>query len=149
VLNVEPRKYCFRVLDGSDSRFYNLFLSSGQPFYQIGTDGGFLNAPVQLSHLTLGPAERADVVIDFSDPALWGQTIILRNGGRAPFPKGDATDPRTVGQIMAFRVLKPLAGPDTSVLPAQLRPTPIAPPGPVARTREQLLFEGTDEYGRL
>src|SRR5262249_28358132 len=77
-------------------------------FIQIGSDGGFLNAPVTLSHLTLAPAERADVILDFSQ--LSGQTIILRNNAKAPFPSGEAADPRTVGQIMAFRVSKPLAG---------------------------------------
>jgi spore coat protein A, manganese oxidase len=149
VLDVEPRKYRFRLLNGSDSRVYNLFLSSGQQFYQIGSDGGFLNAPVPLDRLTLAPGERADVIVDFSDPRLAGQTVVLGNNARAPFPKGDTIDPRTVGRIMAFQVTKPLAGPDTSVLPTSLRPAPIALPGPVARTRELLLFEGEDEYGRL
>jgi spore coat protein A len=149
VLDVEPRKYRFRFLNGSDSRFYDLWLESGQPFYQIGTDGGLLYSPVMLSRLVLGPGERADTVLDFSDPALWGMTIILRNNARAPFPKGETIDPATVGRIMAFRVVLPLAGPDTSHLPAILQPAPLLPPGPSVRTRQLLLFEGTDEYGRL
>jgi spore coat protein A, manganese oxidase len=152
-LEVEPRQYRVRLLNGSDSRFYDLFLSSGQPFHQIGTDDGLLETPVTMDRLTTGPGERHDVVVDFSAPALWGSTIILRNNARAPFPKGEAVNPRTAGQIMAFKVTKPL---DTSsypltTLPADLRPIlgPIVPlPAPVT-TRQLLLFEGEDEFGRI
>lgn len=149
VLDVEPRRYRLRLLNGSDSRFYNLFLSSGQPFVQIGTDAGFLAAPVALDQLTLGPGERADVIVDFTGRA--GQTIVVRNEAKTPFPGGETIDPRTVGQIMAFRVSKPLAGPDTSSVPGNLRPLygPIQPLTPVAKTRQLLLFEGTDGFGRL
>ena len=41
-------------------------LSSGQDFVQIGTDGGLLEKPVPVSEIILAPAERADVIIDFS-----------------------------------------------------------------------------------
>ncbi|HSC77425.1 MAG TPA: multicopper oxidase domain-containing protein, partial [Candidatus Acidoferrales bacterium] len=149
-LDVEPRQYRFRLLNGSDSRFYNLYLSSGEPIFQIGTDQGLLYAPVALNRLTLGPGERADVVIDFSDPRLAGQTIILKNNARAPFPKGDTSDSRTVGQIMAFRVVKPLdAGYPLTPLPSQLLSSPIAPLVQTGPTRSLLLFEGEDEFGRL
>ena len=149
-LDVEPRQYRFRLLNGSDSRFYNLYLSSGHPFLQIGTDQGLLYAPVSLNRLTLGPGERADVIIDFSDPRLAGQTIVMKNNARAPFPKGDTADPRTVGQIMAFRVVKPLdANFPLTPLPAQLLSSPIAPLVQSGPTRRLLLFEGEDEFGRL
>ncbi len=152
-LEVEPRQYRFRLLNGSDSRFYDLFLSSGHAFLQIGTDDALLDTPVTLNRLTIGPGERQDVVLDFAEPGLWGRTVILRNNARAPFPKGDIVDPRTTGQIMAFRVTKPL---DTSsypltTLPANLRPVngPIVTlPEPVT-TRTLLLFEGEDEFGRI
>lgn len=39
-LEVEPRKYRFRILNGSNARFYRIRLSSGQNFVQIGTEGG-------------------------------------------------------------------------------------------------------------
>jgi spore coat protein A len=149
VLDVEPRKYRLRMLNGSDSRFYSFYLSSGQQFFQIGSDQGLLNAPVALNQLTLGPGERADVVLDFSDPALWNSTIVLKNNAKTPFPSGTSADPRTVGQIMAFRVDKPLDGADTSSLPASLRPTPIGLPGVSVKTRQLGLFEGTDDIGRI
>ncbi len=149
-LNVEPRKYRFRLLNGSDSRFYNLFLSSGQPFIQIGTDGGFLNAPVPVAQLTIGPGERADVVVDFAP--FTGQTIVMRNNAKIPFPMGATVNPHTTGQIMVFNVGNtPVADPVT--LPANLRPvTGPFPPAELAnpvRTRQLILFEGVDEFGRL
>jgi spore coat protein A len=152
-LEVEPRQYRFRMLNGSDSRFYSLFLSSGQPFHQIGTDDALLDAPVTMDRLVIGPGERQDVVIDFSPPALWGSTITLRNNARAPFPKGEAADPRTVGQIMAFRVTKPLdiSSYPLTTLPTNLRPVngPIVPLGAPVRSRKLLLFEGEDDFGRI
>lgn len=149
VLNVEPRKYRFRFLNGSDSRFYRLFLGNGVTFTQIGTDGGLLNAPVTLNQVVLGPGERKDIIIDFSNPALWGQTLILKNSARSPFPFGETVDPLTVGQIMVFRVNVPLNGVDNSVIPAVLRPTPISVLANPDKTRQLLLIETEDEYDRL
>lgn len=145
-LQVEPRKYRLRFLNGSDSRFYTLFLSSGQRIIQIGTDLGLLYSPVELQQLTIGPGERADVIIDFAGRA--GQTIVLKNRARAPFPKGETVDPRTVGQIMAFVVGTTITTPDNPI-PATLRPLPIAPLVATASSRQLLLFEGEDGYGRL
>jgi spore coat protein A len=149
ILNVEPRKYRFRFLNGSDSRFYKLYFGNAIPFVQIGTDGGFLNAPVALNQMTLGPGERKDVIVDFSNPELSGQTIILRNNARAPFPMGETVNPQTAGQIMAFRVTVPLNGTDNSVIPTTLRQYPITVLGAPDKTRQLLLVETEDEYGRL
>jgi spore coat protein A, manganese oxidase len=149
VLDVEPRQYRFRVLNGSDSRFYNLFLSSNQVIQQIATENGLLPAPVPLTQMLIGPGERKDIVLDFSNPALRGQTIILRNNAKTPFPKGSAIDPRTTGRIMAFRVNKALDPlyPMTH-LPAVLH-TPIEPLHTALTARKLVLFEAEDEYGRL
>jgi spore coat protein A, manganese oxidase len=153
LLEVEPRQYRLRLLNGSDSRFYKLFFSDVKnkslQFQQIGTDNGFLPAPVTHDQLLISPGERMDVVVDFSDPALWGQTIIMRNNARAPFPFGETLNPRHEGQIMAIRVNQPLnpAFPLTPV-PASLRPALPQPPT-ASKTRELILFEGLDEQGRL
>jgi len=156
VLDVEPRRYRFRVLNGSNSRFYNLTLEATPGaaigFNQIGSDGGFLNSPAQMTSLLLGPAERADLIVDFSDIALAGKTIIVKNNANAPYPTGAAPDPATTGQIMAFRVSRPL---DTTVplavQPTQLRSRQIpelnAPRG--TPPRELLLVESVDSLGRL
>ena len=149
VLDVEPRQYRFRVLNGSDSRFYNLFLSSNQVIQQIGTDNGLLPTAVPQTQMLIGPGERKDIVLDFSNPALWGQTIIVRNNAKTPFPKGSAVDPTTTGRIMAFRVNKPLDPfyPVTQ-LPATLH-SPIAPLHTTLPARQLILFEAADEFDRL
>lgn len=115
-LNVEPRQYRFRLLNGSNARFYNLKFSNKMPFIQIGSDGGYLPAPVSLTELTLAPGERADILVDFS--AIAPRTrLLLLNDAKAPFPKGTPADPQTVGQIMQFTViLAPV------VVPAPLPP---------------------------
>ena len=161
VLDVEPRQYRLRILNGSDSRFYDMWLTDPllatgavPTMHQIGTDAGLLNAPVLLSRLLMGCGERADVVVDFSNPALAGRTFILKNSGKTPFPAGTNTDPRTTGQVMAFRVSKPLdpAYPQTT-LPVSLRPVsgPIQPlvATPGLPERPLILAEMMDQYGRM
>jgi len=117
-LNVEPRKYRFRLLNGSNARFYNLKLAHGLTFMQIGTDGGYLEAPVKMNHLLLAPGERADVIVDFSRMAV-GTQILMSNNAKAPYPSGEVPDPNTVGEIMQFRII-PLSSPDTSSIPSSL-----------------------------
>ena len=66
-LDVQRRRYRFRFLNGCNSRFLILRMDNGLPFWQIGNEGGFLPAPVELRELLLGPAERADVIVDFTN----------------------------------------------------------------------------------
>jgi FtsP/CotA-like multicopper oxidase with cupredoxin domain len=102
-LNVERRQYRFRVLNGSNARFYNLKMSNGMEFLQIGSDGGYLSSPVELTSLLLAPAERADILVDFSNIPP-GTSLRLLNDANAPYPDGEPADPNTVGQIMQFTV---------------------------------------------
>ncbi len=116
-LNVEPRRYRFLLINGSNARTYELFFNNretkadGPTIWQIGTDGGYLDAPVpinpkapkpELQKLVLMPGERADVIVDFASAA--GQTLLLRNIGRTPYPKGEPPHGSTLGQIMLVRV---------------------------------------------
>lgn len=127
-LDVEPREYRFRILNGSNARFYNLMFSNMMPFFQIGTDGGYLPKPVQLVSLLIAPGERVDILVDFSQLSP-GTKLILTNSANAPFPSGDAPDPDTTGQIMQFTVLnKPAVVPKP--LPKILNILP-----PLKRTR--------------
>lgn len=133
-LDVEPRRYRFRLLNGSNSRFYEMWLQNqltgamGPAFWQIGTDGGLLEIPFKVdpavgSFLVMGPGERVDLIIDFT--GFDGQIFTLRNKARSPYPKGAPADPQTTGQIMQFRVVLPLSGTDDSYNPANggiLRP---------------------------
>ncbi len=121
-LNVEPRQYRFRILNGSSTRFYNLMFSNQMPFLQIGTDGGYLPRPIQLASLLISPGERADILVDFSN-VVPGTQIILSNNANAPYPNGAPPDPKTTGQIMQFTVLnKPAVTPPS--LPGTLNCLP-------------------------
>jgi FtsP/CotA-like multicopper oxidase with cupredoxin domain len=93
--NVEPRRYRFRLLDTGPSRFYSFFLTNlsnpnaNNPFWVIANDGNLLPNPVEVTTVRIGPAERVDVIIDFSQYK--GQTIYLENrllqfNGQGPIP---------------------------------------------------------------
>lgn len=129
--NLEPRRYRFRLLNGSNARFYELRLQNretngaGPAFFVIGTDGGLLDGPVKLNdpnltnrsrRLLIAPGERCDIIIDFAGFA--GQTFTLINSAKAPFPSGMPPDPNTFGQLMQFRVVLPLVGTDSSYNPS-------------------------------
>ncbi len=105
-MTVEPRRYRFRLLNGSNARFYDLTLgAAGLPnpdIWVIGTDGGFLDKPVKPGDLLMGPSERYDVIIDFRNFA--GRNVFLLNSAPAPFPSGTTPDPQTVAQVMQFQV---------------------------------------------
>ena len=136
-LNVEPRQYRFRILNGSNARFYNLMFSNLMPFVQIGTDGGYLPKPVQLVSLLIAPGERADILVDFSQLSP-GTQLLLTNDANAPFPSGDPPDPLTTFQIMQFTVLnKPKVMPPP--LPKILNI--LEPLVPNSRKRTLTLFE--------
>lgn len=141
-LNVEPRQYRFRILNGSNARFFNLSLSNHQSFTQIGADGGYLPAPVELTELLIAPGERADVLIDFSTLAP-GTTVVLRNNANAPFPDGAPPDVRTVGQVMQFTVVPaPRVTPPS--LPPRLNEVPELTPNAPGRivTLGEVTFPG-------
>jgi spore coat protein A len=76
-LEVEPRPYRFRLVNASNARFYYIALSDDSPLQQIGSDQGLLPHPVSKQNIVMGPAERADVVIDFGKLA--GKTVLLKS----------------------------------------------------------------------
>lgn len=79
--SVKQGKYRFRVYNGSQARFYNLrsmYGGTALQFFQIGTDGGLLDAPVPLTSLLIATGERADLVADFGTLAA-GAKVILTN----------------------------------------------------------------------
>ena len=90
-LDIEPRRYRFRVVNGSQSRFYNMQFAdekSGKelPFTQIGAEGGLLRTPVPLHALLIAPGERADLIVDFAGKR--ERSFIVTNNARAPYPAG-------------------------------------------------------------
>jgi FtsP/CotA-like multicopper oxidase with cupredoxin domain len=121
-LNVEPRRYRFRILDGSNARFVRMGLLDsatindpnprvGPPIWQIGTDGGLLDDPLMLTGATEGPNPPPDAPLNpretvrlllapaeradvIIDFACWaGHNLTLSNDIQVPFPSG--------GQMMA------------------------------------------------
>jgi spore coat protein A len=148
---VEQRRYRFRILNGCNSRFLLLDFSlvPGVEVWQIGNDGGFLAAPVNVTaagnRLLLAPAERADVIVDFTYVPLGNH--VLGNvapdepfGGGVPGVDFDAADPATTGQVMQFRVV-PAVAPDPTT-PPQFLVLPPVPPLPAATvTRRLALIE--------
>lgn len=127
-LEVGTRRYRLRILNGSNARVYELVLSNGQPFIQIGTDGGFLERPVSRSRIRLAPAERADVVVDFGASAV-GETVELRNRlGRG-----------STAMIMRFDVTRAEA--DGSTIPQLLYPFERLSPAQASTTRT-FVFSG-------
>jgi len=144
-LEVEPRKYRFRMVNGSNARFYHLTLvpadENGQrngrpvdapPFRQIGTDGGLLPTPLSLHYLIVSPGERFDLVIDFSEYK--GMNLALLNDAPAPYARGGEF---VAPEVMLFKVTKPLAAKDTSSLPDSL--VPWTPMDPALAVRERTL----------
>jgi bilirubin oxidase len=144
-LNVEQRRYRFRFLNGCNSRFLILDFDKKLDFWQIGSEGGTLPAPVQLKQLLMAPAERADVIVDFSKVKAGTTVRLLNKGPDAPFA-GQVTglaaaDRATTGQVMQFRVIGPPATPDTSTPPGQLGLPAIPALPAVAKVRQVSLNE--------
>jgi spore coat protein A, manganese oxidase len=136
-LEVEPRKYRFRFLNGSSSRFYHLFFTmdgnagATPSFTIIGTDGGFMGAPVTLDAILAAPAQRFDVVIDFS--GYEGKRMVLGNDAPGTYPDGSYIVPN---QVMQFRVKSQSSSPDSSSLPSKLYPVPALDPAMAVTTRD-------------
>ncbi|MBX3407133.1 MAG: multicopper oxidase domain-containing protein [Phycisphaeraceae bacterium] len=118
-MHVKRGKYRFRLLNGSNSRAYDLSLSNDATMLQIGTDLGLMAAPVASQSLVLVPGERAEVIIDFADFAP-GTEIILNNSAPSPFPFGGAGP--DIPQIMKF-IVGAEAG-HTDPVPGQLVAVP-------------------------
>jgi len=151
-LNVDPKRYTFLFLNGSNARTYELFLTDpvsknfGPPLWMIGTDGGYLDAPVKIdptsvknNKLVIMPGERYTGIIDFAgyqagvvgpNGQPYSGTWILKNVAKAPYPGGETPDGSSTGRIIKFIVVG-APGTDTSFNPAL--PGAIVRPSPMVR----------------
>lgn len=120
VAEVDAARYRLRLLNASNARRYELVLQPGGQFVQIGSDGGLLAAPVPHRVLRIAPAERFDVVVDFSAYPVGSEVTLVNRLGRG----GTA-------QVMRFRVVRPAR--DDSTVPARLSAIEPLRPGPVVR----------------
>ncbi|MFC0542733.1 multicopper oxidase family protein [Kutzneria chonburiensis] len=131
-MKVDAARYRFRILNASNARTYQLALDDSTGFTQIGTDQGLLAAPQQLDAIALSPAQRFDVVIDFSRHRV-GDRITLTNQLGS-----DST-----GVVMRFEVARTAT--DTSSVPATLSTVdPIDPSSSVATRTMTFHRAGTD-----
>jgi FtsP/CotA-like multicopper oxidase with cupredoxin domain len=137
---IEQRRYRLRFLNGCQSRFLILDFSTipNVEVWQIGNEGGFLSAPVNLTatngnRLLMGLAERADLIVDFTNVPV-GHHVLGNVGPDEPFGGGtpgvdfDVADPDSTGQVLEFRVVPAVAADPTTppqfmVLPALNRLT--------------------------
>jgi FtsP/CotA-like multicopper oxidase with cupredoxin domain len=156
---VEARKYRFRILNASVSRFFKLALSDGSTMIQIANDGNLLPSPVPLTQLDeQGIAERYDIVIDFSrytpgpNTKVWLVNLAEHQDGKrvandltlAEALSGNSADP-CVGKFLEFRIVRKPAKPDVSQVPAVMIPNPDLSKIPVARQRTFEFGRGADQ----
>ncbi len=157
-MKVAHTLYRFRMLNGSNARFYNMQLvridALGNPtqdqvtLHQIGSDGGLLDASAPIGKLRMAPGERADVLIDFTNLPT-GSRWRLVNDALAPYPEGGDGD---IAQVMQFTVTK-ATGPSIRVpktlrggrgqpklLPAVLDPSAPTTPGALKATSARTVF---------
>ncbi|MEV1244226.1 multicopper oxidase family protein [Nonomuraea sp. NPDC050022] len=127
---VEPRRYTFTFINGSDSRFYRLSLrqtsgstASAPKMTVVAGDSGYLLHPAVVTELLVAPGERYKVVIDFTGHR--SQNWVLANNAPAPFGALDGVDPTGAGipQLMRFDVGPSTRWPDRSRVPHTLPET--------------------------
>lgn len=148
-LEVQRRKYRFRFLNGSNARFYRIFLNSsnGQtfPMDQIATEGGLLAATIRrIRSFQIAPAERVDVVVDFSNfpdnTNLYFENRLQQDDGRKP----DDVLSRGTG-LLQLRVKGTSPAFDPSRVPDVLRPfDPISKEELARATVKEFKFDRSD-----
>ena len=148
---VERRKYRFRILNASVSRFFKVAIADANnnavSFFQIANDGNLLPSPIQLTQLDeQGIAERYDIVVDFSQFAIgskcWFVNLCEHQDRKKPADdltlaqalSGQSADP-CIGKFLEFRIVRDPAQPDQSQVPAVMIPNPDLSAIPVSRTR--------------
>jgi spore coat protein A, manganese oxidase len=116
---VTAQRHRLRILNASHFRAYNVSLSNGAPLVQIASDSGLMPKPVKRHQVLLGPAERAEVIVDFAGAA--GRSVELQSEPRHDGEHAKGARP-FVGPLMQFRVGERV--PDRTRVPHKLRPLP-------------------------
>ncbi|MBM4194294.1 MAG: hypothetical protein FJ202_07955 [Gemmatimonadetes bacterium] len=126
-VNVDTARYRLRILNGSNSRLFNLALSNGRKFLLIGNDGGLLRTRSSVASITIGPAERVDVVVDFVGHPV-GTRVMLRS-----------TSAGTTFDLLEFVVTRQVTL--SQPVPTTLSTIPVWQPSQAVRTRS-FSFDG-------
>jgi len=151
-LDVQGHRYRFRFLNGSNARFYELFLTNAAgkhfPWTVIATEGGLLDHAVSVDSLLISPALRFDVIVDFSlfpqGEKLYLENRLVQDEGRGP--KGTFEQPETVAsgvRLVEFRVGAKITDKSQNIQPGMtLRHfTAIASRELSQATRREFVFE--------
>lgn len=153
---VERRKYRFRILNASTSRFYKLALSDASRFHWIANDGNILAFPLIVNVLDhIGIAERQDIVVDFSKyragDRVWLVNLAEHEDGNRPnrdlslaAALGGASRDPIVGKVLEFRIAGDPPQPDRSRVPPRMIELPERVPVVRERTFEFGRSGGTD-----
>jgi len=160
-LQVERRRYRFRVLNASNTRVLMLKIvtnplasrpaTAALPMWVIGADGGFLPSPTAVDRLNVAVAERYDVIVDFTGVPAGTALYLINEGPDEPFGGGEpevdfpAADPGTTGQVMRFNVVNRTSS-DGTVPPNQLSLPGFARLGSPSRTRLLSLNEMSSAF---
>lgn len=134
-LEVEPRRYRFRMVNVANQRSFNLHLDGESgvdtpTMYQIAPDHGFLESVVpigpqgEMDGLPVLPFERAEVIVDFSNHA--GETFTLTNDAEFPYT-GENSGPFFVDELMEIRVTDPQSAPDDPTTEPEALDLPTLP----------------------
>jgi FtsP/CotA-like multicopper oxidase with cupredoxin domain len=151
-LGVQRRKYRFRLLNGCNARIGAFALTDGRgqrfPFDWIGNAGGLFSAPLREREIVLlSPAQRADIVVDFSPfhdgTRLYLENLLPQDDGRGPGGTFLEPDLESRGdRWLEFRVQGLFPAPDPSRVPDVLRPTDRVPESEIASARRShFVFE--------
>lgn len=128
MLEVATRSYRFRLLNGSNARIYNFALSNGAKFQLIGTDGGLLDAPVEVSNILLSPGERVEVLVNFSSQSVGSELYLQSNAFSGTVSQGNQSF-----KILKFKVARQET--DNFSLPELMMPVEQIPASAAVATR--------------
>jgi FtsP/CotA-like multicopper oxidase with cupredoxin domain len=143
VLATEQSRLRLRLLNASDQQIYTFGFAGNLAFDQVASDGGLLNAPVRLTRLTLGPAERADIVVDLS-----GEPVALqRLGGGGGGGRGNGGGNGAGGTLLTIQPSSNASAADLPPLPTTLNSIVRMDPATVSVTR-QMVLGGVGRGGR-
>ncbi|MFC0302150.1 multicopper oxidase family protein [Virgibacillus soli] len=130
-----PQGYVrFRILNGSNGRTYRFSLDNNQKFYQIASDGGFLEKPIEMSALRLSPAERAEILVDFSEVKAGDKIKLINTASDFVNSASSADDTKTKTELMEFVVTDKQSG--VNEIPKQLTKIESTKPSSAVKTRE-------------
>jgi spore coat protein A, manganese oxidase len=140
MMEVSNTKHRFRILNASNARIYDLALDppppGGKPFVQVGSDGGLLETPISHDRILTSPAERFDVVVDFSRYPVGTEVTMKNLEGAGP-----------TGDVMRFTVAR--REKEESSVPKKLAPKPDFPDPSDAENTRRFSFIAGGAWGGM